>query len=68
MLVPLVSERRVSRMFAGFTSRWTSPALCAVSKASATGARMSSACLASNGPLVYSNPARLLPRTYRIAM
>ena len=50
MLVPFVSQGEVSRMFAGFTSRWTSPAPCAVSNASATGARMPSACFGSNAP------------------
>ena len=55
-------------MFAGFTSRCTSPASCAASSAEATGEMIAAARSAGSGPCSCSRVRTSPPGTYRIAM
>src|ERR687898_618916 len=56
------------RMFAGFTSRWTSPRSCAASRADATCATTPAARLGSNAPSAARSARRSVPSTKRIAL
>ena len=58
----------VMRMFAGFTSRWTTPLRWANESASATWTAMRAAGSAFNFPWRRINWARVLPGTYSMAM
>ncbi len=57
-----------TRMFAGLTSRCTSPAACAASSAEATATMSSAARAGAGAPSRASIPRRSPPRTKRIAM
>jgi hypothetical protein len=56
------------RMFAGLTSRWTSPAPWANASAAATSLATSAACLLVSGPLERRMSASVRPCTYSMAM
>ena len=64
----LTTPSRVTRMFSGFTSRWTMPCAWACPSAARTWVVTSTTCAGSSRPCSASMLRKLLPETYSMTM